>query len=224
AAPFTALVDPGDATPGKRVVQGVSFPFMIGGTAATGQQRLGGSISIAVDPRNSSKVYLAWGDRQQGSVLTLHVRVSTDRGLTWSNDLLTLANATNAALAVNAAGVVGFLYQQISGTGAGQRWVTHLRRSANGINWADLILATTPATFPMKTFDPYLGDYDHLVASGTDFCGIFSANNTPDKANFPNGVVYQRNADFATHRLLRLATTTVVAPSIDPFFFRVSGG
>jgi hypothetical protein len=223
ANPFTALIDPGDGAAGIRVVQGVSFPFMIHGTAATGQQRLGGSISIAVDPKDSSIVYLVYGDQQPGSVLTLHVRVSRNRGLTWSSDLLTVANATNAAIAVTTSRVIGFLYQQIRGTGGSMRWQTHLRRSTNGINWSDMVLADTPATTPVKTFDPYLGDYDHLVAVGKDLCGIFSANNTPDKANFPNGVYYQRNANFTTHQLLKLDGTTVVSPSIDPFFFRVTG-
>ena len=41
AAPFTALVDPGDGVAGIRVAQGVSFPFMRMGTPTTGQQRLG---------------------------------------------------------------------------------------------------------------------------------------------------------------------------------------
>jgi hypothetical protein len=223
ASPFTALIDPGDGLAGVRVVQGVSFPFMIHGTAATGQQRLGGSISIAVDPQDSSTVYLAYGDKQPGSVLTLHVRVSKNRGQTWSGDCLTINNATNGALAVTTGRVIGFLYQQLRGSGASQRWQTHLRRSNDGVNWSDLVLADTPATTPVKTFDPYLGDYDHLVANGTTLYGIFSANNTPDKANFPNGVVYQRNVNFVTHKLLKLDGTTVVAPSIDPFFFKVTG-
>ena len=97
----------------------------------------------------------------------------------------------------------------------------HCRLPTDAINWSDLVLADTPATTPLKTFDPYLGDYDHLVANGTTLYGIFSANNTPDMANFPNGVVYQRNANFATHKLLKLDGTTVVPPSIDPFFFKV---
>jgi hypothetical protein len=61
------------------------------------------------------------------------------------------------------------------------------------------------------------------MAVGNDFFGIFCANNTPDKANFPQGVVYQRNADFTTHRLLDLNNTTTVDVSIDPFFFKVTG-
>jgi len=220
--PFSALIDT-DGTAGKRVVQGVSFAFMVAGTAATGQQRLGGSLSIAVDPRDSKRVFLAWGDAQPGSILTLHVRLSTDSGQTWSAaDCLTLPNSTNAALAVNASGVVGLLYQELRGTGAAQRWVTHLRRSNDAVNWNDLILADTPAATPVKSFDPYLGDYDHLLSLGNDFYGVFCANNTPDKTHFPNGVKYQRVADFNSRKLFRVDGTTVVAPSIDPFFFKVS--
>jgi hypothetical protein len=110
----------------------------------------------------------------------------------------------------------------VTGTGATQRWETHLRRSANGINWDDLVLATVQATNPVKTFDPYIGDYDHLVAVGPTFFGIFSTSNRPDPANFPNGVKYQRNANFATRTLLGIDNVTPVRVSIDPFFFRVA--
>jgi hypothetical protein len=219
-------VDPSDGQPGRLVARNIRIPFNRNGSPATGQQRLGGTLSVAVDPRTnqSATVYLAWADQPPQSMLTIHVRRSTDRGVTWSPaDLFTAANATNAALAINNAGVVGLLYQQLTGTGATRRWVTHFRQTSDGVNWADLVLSTAPANVPTKTFDPYLGDYDHLVAVGQDFYGIFSANNTPDQANFPNGVVYQRNADFATQRLLALDGTTPVAPSIDPFFFKVKG-
>ena len=226
ATPFRNLVDPSDGQPGRLVARNIRIPFNRNGSPATGQQRLGGTLSVAVDPRTnqSATVYLAWADQPPQSMLTIHVRRSTDRGVTWSPaDLFTAANATNAALAINNAGVVGLLYQQLTGTGATRRWVTHFRQTSDGVNWADLVLSTAPADAPTKTFDPYLGDYDHLVAVGRDFYGIFSANNTPDQANFPNGVVYQRNADFATQRLLALDGTTPVAPSIDPFFFKVKG-
>ena len=226
ANPFRSLVEPGDGLAGRLVARNVRIPFNRNGSSSTGQQRLGGTLSLAVDRRagRSGTVYLAWADQAPGSILTIHVRRSTDRGVTWSAaDLLTVLNATNAALAINSAGAIGLLYQQLTGTGAAQRWVTHFRQSADGANWADLVLCTAPASTPAKTFDPYLGDYDHLVAVRRDFYGIFSANNTPDQANFPNGVVYQRNADFVGHRLLALDGTTAVASSIDPFFFRVKG-
>jgi len=224
--PFRSLVDPSDGLPGRLVARNARIPFNRNGSPATGQQRLGGTLSLAVDPRpgRSGTVYLAWADRPPPSMLTLHVRRSTDRGVTWSAiDLLTVPNATNAALAINSAGTIGLLYQQLTGLGTNRRWETHFRRSPDGATWDDLVLATMPANVPVKTFDPYLGDYDHLVAVGPDFYGIFSANNTPNPANFPNGVTYQRNADFNAQTLLALDNTTPVAPSIDPFFFRTRG-
>jgi hypothetical protein len=217
-SPFTALTDPGDGKVGLRVVQGISFPFNINGTPAGGQQRLGGSISIAVDPRNSSVVWIAWGDSQVGSLLTLHVWRSTDRGKTWSGDLFAVAQATNAALAITQNGVVGLLSQQF---GSGSEWVTALNFTVDGTLWSQLILAQTPAGFPVSTFDPYLGDYDHMVAVGNSFFGVFCANNTPDLNNFPQGVKYQRNADFTKKTLLALDNKTPIAISIDPFFFKV---
>lgn len=227
AQAFQDLTDPSDGLAGRLVARGVTTPFQQNGTPVNGQQRVGGALSIAVDPQanHSGTVYLAWADRQPSSDFTLHVRRSTDRGVTWSAaDLLTVPNALNAALAVNSAGTVALLYQQLTGTGASQRWETHFRRAPNGVNFVDdLVLANTPANIPAKTFDPYLGDYDHLVAVGTDFYGIFAANNTPNLANFPNGVTYRRNADFSSHTLLALDNTTPVPASIDPFFFKVAG-
>ncbi len=223
---FQDLTDPTDGLPGRLVAQNVALPFHQSGTTASGQQRLGGTLSIAVDPRpdQDQTVYLAWGDQQPQSTFTLHIRSSTDGGVTWSPaDLLTVPNALNAALAINSEGIIGLLYQQLMGSGASSRWVTHFRSTTNGVNWNDLVLATTPAQVPAKSFDPYLGDYDHLVAVGRDFFGIFSANNTPNQANFPNGVRYQRNVDFQHHTLLGTDNTSPVAASIDPFFFKVSG-
>jgi hypothetical protein len=226
STPFRDLTDPADGQPGRFVARGVRTPFNRNGSTATGQQRIGGTLSIAVDPRSgqSDSVYIAWSDRQTASPFTLHVRRSTNRGVLWSSsDLLTVAGGTNAALAINSDGKIGLLYQQLTGTGASRRWVTHFRLTTDGISWNDTVLATTPAFTPAKTFDPYLGDYDHLVAVGKDFFGIFSANNTPDLNNFPKGVKYQRNANFMTRTLLALDNTTTVAASIDPFFFKVSG-
>lgn len=220
ANPYTALLDPGDGVAGKRVAAGIRFPFMINGVTATGQQRIGGSLSIAVSPLNSSTVYLVWGNKPAGSTdfLTLHVVRSLDRGATWSPDLLTIPNATNGSIAINNAGKIAFLYQRLKGP----RWMTHVQRSTNGTTWDDLILTDTSATSPVKTFDPYLGDYCHVLAAGKDFCGIFSASNTPNTANFPSGVKYQRNANFTTQRLLKLDGVAIVPSSIDPFFFRIT--
>ncbi|HSS75717.1 MAG TPA: sialidase family protein [Thermoanaerobaculia bacterium] len=224
ATQFAALIDPGDALAGRRVMTNLQVPWNNSSQASFGQERfVGSNISIAVDPRTSSRVYVAWADYPGGvPPYTLHVRRSEDRGATWSvADLITIASATNPALAVNVDGQVGFLYQQVTGA-APQRWETHLRRSSDlGVTWNDLLLARPPANTPAATFIPYLGDYVHLLTLDRTFYGIFSANNTPDLANFPQGVTYQRNANFTTHTLLNTNNVTPVASSIDPFFFRV---
>jgi len=216
--PFAALTDPSDSLAGRLVRTALNVMWF----TRMGQERLGPNLAIAVDPRNSSNVYIAFTDLA-GSQSTIHVLRSQDRGVTWSAaDLRTVNNATNVGLAVNTRGRVGLLYQQLTGTGASQRWVTHLELTSN--NWAtaatDFVLATVPANTPASIFDPYIGDYANLVSLGKDFYGVFSANNTPDNANFPNGVTYQRNANFGTQTLLANDGTTPVAVSIDPFFVR----
>ena len=75
---------------------------------------------------------------------------------------------------------------------------------------------------PARTFLPYLGDYVRMIAVGTSFYGVFCGNNTPDLANFPSGVTYQRNANWATKTLLSTDGVTHVPISIDPFFFEWS--
>ena len=218
---YSDLVDPGDATAGRRVVTGVNWIFDLG--SVFGQERLGDRASIAVDPNNSQTVYVAWVDRAglPGNTASVHVRRSTDGGANWSADVLTVNSALSPQLAVNAAGDVACLYQQLTGAGAGQRWQTHFRQSADdGSNWSDLVLANHPANTPAMTFLPYLGDYVGLSAVGDDFYGVFSASNVPDLANFPQGVTYQRGANFTTHTL-RDASNNAVAASIDPFFFTV---
>jgi len=220
-SPFTSLRDPVDNLPGVRVVQSITFPFHHDENGVAGQQRLGGDVALAVDPTNADTVYIAFASLEQ-SGYTVHVRRSTDAGVMWSDDLRRLPRATNPALAVNSRGRVGLLYQQLVGTNA-LRWVTQFARSSNGgTDWTTFVLADTPANQPVADFSPYLGDYDSVLAVGKDFCGIFSANNAPDRSHFPNGVVYQRNANFATRRLLGVDGSTTVARSIDPFFFKVT--
>lgn len=217
ANPFSALVDPNDGVAGVRVVKGVKFTW----NALLGQNRLGGDLSIAADPNNSKVVYIVWGDVQPTTGYTLHLRRSTDGGRTWSpSDLRTISRGKNPALAFNSGSKLAFLYQQVTGSGAAERWVTKVERTTNGVNWNSVILANVPATSPPPQFQPYIGDYDHIVSVGKDFYGIFSTNNTPDAANFPNGVRYQRNANFNTRQLLSL-NNQPVATSIDPFFFKL---
>lgn len=220
ATPFQAL-----GVLGQQVAGGITIPINF--AHGFGQDRIAGDLSIAVDPRSHATVYICWQDRVGNDVATLHVQRSVDSGQTWPGpDLITIHNAKNPSLAVNSSGKVGFLYQQVTGTAPNDRWETHVRRSADGgSTWDDLTMATTPANAPVADplIGPYLGDYDYLVANGNDFYGVFCANNTPDMANFPNGVSFQRYANFTTHTLFAdAAMTTPVPISIDPFFFKVT--
>lgn len=221
---YSALTDPSDSVAGRFVVTGVSWVW--NNSTAMGQERLGDRVAIAVDPTDSQTVYVAWADRPTGvtgNTSTIHVRRSTNGGATWSADLRTIPGALNPNLAVNIRGDVAFTFQQLVTVGAATNWQTHFQQSTNGgAAWTDFIMANTPSNTPTAAFLPYLGDYTGLTAVGKDFYGIFSANNTPNNANFPQGVTYQRNANFTTNTLLNQAGTMTVAASIDPFFFRVS--
>ena len=217
--PFQALIDSGDGKQGQRIAQGVTDPY---NSLSLGQQRIGSDLSIAVDPNDSSTVYVCWGD-QSGGTYTLYVSKSSDSGATWPKILRAVPNATNPALAITNKGRIGFLYQQVTGVSPNQRWETIVEVTRNDFGSSKThVLADTPADTPAASFSPYLGDYEYMMAVGDSFYGIFSANNTPDAGNFPNGVSYQRNADFATKTLLANDDVTPVSVSIDPFFFKLS--
>ena len=221
APPFSALVDPGDSQPGRFVT-----PPLTLAAGTMGQNRLGASnVSIAVDPRNSDRVYVAYGDSNGFNSETIHVRRSTNRGRDWSADLLTAASAMNPEVAINSAGIVGVLYQRFGAN----RWQTRFTRTTDPdgtvFDAGGILLANTDATTPAPAFSPYIGDYASLVAAGTDFFGIFSASNFPDSANFLPGVVFQRFVDWGTHKLYADAAHTIeIPPSIDPYFFEVDAG
>ncbi|MEU6865610.1 hypothetical protein ABZ924_20505 [Streptomyces sp. NPDC046876] len=212
---FQDLKDADDSAIGQRVVTDRTERF----NAEMGQERLGGDLAIAVDPTDAASVWVAWCDRVAAeSGCTLHVRHSTDLGQTWSaDDVRTVTNGKNPALAVNTDSLLGLAYQQFKD---GQ-WMTVLELTADG--WQTPaerhLLHQASASVPVARFVPYIGDYIRLLAVGRDFYGVFSGNNTPDPANFPEGVKYQRRADFVSHQLLDLDNVTRVPPSIDPFFY-----
>ena len=162
AKPFNALKDGSDNLAGRLVAKGVTFTW----NGTLGQDRLGGDLAIAVDPNNSSVVYVAFCGVQSGSY-TLHLRRSTDRGVTWSADLKTISKAKNPALAIKANGHVGFAYQRVTGSGASMRWETHLEVSSDAFATSqNFVLATVPANTPAPTFLPYNGDYMRMLAVG----------------------------------------------------------
>jgi hypothetical protein len=219
AAPYADLLDSADGLAGQCVVTGRNVAPL---NTTLGTQRIGSQLAVAVDPRDSRIVWLAWCDGINAASYTVHLRRSADSGQTWSADLRAITGATNPCLAVNSHGKVGFMYQQLVNPGAGNRWRTHLEVSANAFATAptDFLLADVPDANGAYAGTNPIGDYANLVALGKNFYGVFSANNTPNNANFPNGVSYQRNANFTTQTLLANDGVTAVAVSIDPFFVR----
>jgi hypothetical protein len=218
APPFQALIDT-DTKPGIRLSTTVNLPSLPSGLYI-GQERVNGDLAIAVDPNNSATVYVCWGDFQ-GGTYTVYVVKSTNSGANWSAPIRTIDNATNIALAVDSKGRLGFLYQLVTGPSSNQKWQTTLELTTDDFaSITSYVLANTPAGSPAKAGDPYLGDYLSMSAVDQSFYGIFTANNTPDLANFPNGVTYQRNANFTTKTLLDLSNNPV-SVSIDPFVFKV---
>ncbi|MBK3564496.1 hypothetical protein [Streptomyces sp. MBT62] len=217
--PFTALLDPADGLAGRRVETNVSVASL--GTTL-GTQRIGSSLTLAVDPRERRRVYLAWCDglATSTSPYTLHVRRSDDGGVNWTGDLRTVQNATNPSLAVTVRGTVGLLYQQLGQAGGVDRWRTHLEISNDHMATTaeDNLVADVLDSSAGSTISVIIGDYTNLVAAGKDFYGVFCGYNQPVTANFPSGITYQRNVNWAGQRLLANDNTTTVTASVDPFF------
>ncbi len=226
APPFQALVDTGDGQVGVRVATGVSNPWFNSNfeDPSFGHDRYGPDLAIAVDPDNADRVYITYMTGTSAADAMLHLRRSDDGGQTWSADARAVPKAKNPSLAVNSRGHAGLVYQQV----VGANWMTVLEVSDDGFaaGFTTHVLAITPTNTPTpaSVMATYLGDYIKLVSVGEDFYGIFCAGNEPVTTNFPSGVTYQRNVNWATHTLLGNDGVTPVPSSIDPFFFKLSSG
>ena len=120
--PYQALTDPGDEFAGVRVAQSIIMPFYEEGynNFLLGQERLGSHLSIAVDPNDQNSVFVAWADYPNGVAPIYDSRTKFSRRRRYLVcDLGTVANGINPALAVNAQGLVGFLYQTLTNWGNG---------------------------------------------------------------------------------------------------------
>jgi hypothetical protein len=221
---FQALVDTGDGKVGVRVATSIHNPWYNSNfeDPSFGNDRYGPELAIAVDPNNADRVYLVYATGTSAADEALHLVFSTDGGQTWSADVRTLALAKCPSIAINSRGMVGFVYQQV----VGANWTAVLEVSDDGFvsSFSSHVLISTPTNSPTpaSVMATYLGDYIKLEAVGVDFYGIFSASNAPSKANFPSGVTYQRNVNWATQTLLANDGVTPVAVSIDPFFFKLT--
>jgi hypothetical protein len=180
----------------------------------------GGDFAVAADPRDPTLLFLAWVEPAGEAGTRLCLRRSVDGGAAWSPDLRIVPQARGAALAVNRLGEVVLVYQQLTGRSPDQRWVVYLEHTTNAFaTMAQWVLADTAAD-PVEV-DSAGGTATHsrVIALADAFYGAFVADNTPSLAHFPNGVSYQRHANFGVQRLLDPKSGATVPPSRDPFFF-----
>ncbi|MDB5339327.1 MAG: BNR/Asp-box repeat protein, partial [Planctomycetaceae bacterium] len=126
---FGALKDKSDGLSGALVASSRVVPWQPESQPTFGQERLVAShIAIAVDPRTSATVIVTWGDKSQAGDYRLHLARSNDRGMTW-RQIMEVSNAINPGVAINAEGVIGFLFQRLVGPGQQANWETHLLRT-----------------------------------------------------------------------------------------------
>ncbi len=212
-----------DGLPGFRLARCVVFPWNPVSDPNFGQERRTLSqLSVAVDPNDANVVYVAWGDISTASpsLITLHVRASRDGGVTWDvSDLTTVTNATNPTLAVNSGSEVGFAYQQLAQRDGNAWWDTiFILARPDFLSTRRFVLAQTRADTPLWEIMPYLGDYMDLETIGTDFYGVFSANNKFAANVYPQGLTYQRKPGGSP---VMLGFGLMVPVSIDPYFFAI---
>ncbi len=171
-----------------------------------GQERLGSDLSIAVDPNDPDRVVVAYAAIRGGQTL-VSVNLSIDAGVTWNEIGTTPGDSALPAVAIAGNGVIGLLYTFYDGTNL----ETHLVQSADEFaTETDLTLSKFADQSLSPDFDPYIGDYQDLVAVGDDFYGTFSASN--NTAAFPQTPIFLRDKT--------LLGTAKVPFSIDPFFFK----
>ena len=170
-----------------------------------GSERLGSDLSIAIDPSNSSRVAVAFAAISGGGPVVV-VRLSTNAGATWQEVHTTPASSALPAVAIAANGTIALLYTKYDGTNI----ETHLIQSANNFSTSvdETLSRFANASLPVE-FQPFIGDYEDLVAVENTFYGTFSASNDV-------------NAFSITPVMLRDKTMlgNGVPFSIDPFFFK----
>jgi hypothetical protein len=192
------------------------------GTSATGTERLGSDLSIAVNPFNPNNLYVAYAAVVGGNS-QVTVKGSYNGGETWTNSYIVAGPSALPALAVSASGEVGLLETDYSKANKTlDTWLYQLSPDLSSVGSLQELSTFTDGT-PAATIDPYIGDYEGLTAQGTNFYGTFSASNNPILADFPQGVYYDRlfsiGSDNLTGQLPANATLDAPGNSIDPFFF-----
>ena len=171
-----------------------------------GQERLGSDLSIAVDPNDPDRVVVAYAVIRAGATL-VSLNLSSNAGVTWNEIFTTSGDSALPAVAIADNGVIGLLYTFYDGTNL----ETHFVQSPDEFGTqTDVTLSKFSDQSLSPDFDPYIGDYEDVVAVGDFFYGTFSASN--DTAAFPQQPIFLRDKT--------LLGSKKVPFSIDPFFFK----
>ena len=206
----------------------VVVPQAGGATLGNHQAKIRSSLSLAVDPTNPNKVYVAYDTVDATNTPHVNVAVSTNSGATWNTTMSVAAASALPSLAVADNGAAGLLYVASKGGNYEQHFVQSLNNftvvpAADDKILAQFADAEPDANNPNKVGTFIIGDFQSLDSTGNKFYGAFSANNDPKLADFPQGVYYDRmftiGTDNLTGQLTQDATLDAQFTSIDPFFF-----
>ena len=218
---------------GTLVAQNILFPVtdQFGRGTSLGMQRLGAGCDVASIPSfdGQDEVYVAYTEVVSNSPL-IRVQHSSDSGRTFQLVYSTSVASSLPALAIASDHTVGLLF---AAKVANNLEVHFLKAYDGRFNQVkslnERVLAQFPDNNPNIVYNPYIGDYFGLTASGHDFYGTFCASGAPDPSHFPSGVYYQRNVTangaitndvwLTSPGALADLSRHLLAPSIDPFFF-----
>jgi hypothetical protein len=178
-----------------------------------GHERLGSDVAIAVSPTNPNLVYVAYASVNAAKNPQVQIQMSMDGGNTFSAPLVIKGGgvpftAALPGLAVAQNGTVGLLDTAL--VAGGRDLETQFWEFSKNLNKTFMLAAGHPeldlSRFPDASLappvgsQPYIGDYQGLIAVGNNFYGTFSASNNPNprdanRNTFPDAahVFFQRN-------------------------------
>jgi hypothetical protein len=205
------------------------FSKTVNSLLSLGAERTGSDNAIAVDRTNANHVVVAYVDTPTLGQMQVHVAESTNGGTTWTDKFTTPLAVRSAQPAVTILddGQIVLLYNSYNPQT--DKLSQHLIATSNDFGTTtEKILATennNTSGGPVRTFDPYLGDFTDLISLGNTFYGIFGASNADDgtlASYLLNGQLFQRchnGTPGAAGFALTDCSAGPVAFSIDPIFF-----